>query len=53
MAGQLHAALQDGLDVYQNRRLYFKMLADGVRFIQASFSWERSAQELVECISVR
>jgi glycogen synthase len=53
MAGQLQAALQDGLEVYQDRRLYFAMLADGVRFIQASFSWERSAKELVERLSVR
>ena len=47
MAGQLQAALEDGLKVYQNQALYFKMLADGARFIQANFSWERSAQELV------
>jgi len=53
MAGQFQAALQDGLEVYQDRRLYFGMLADGVRFIQASFSWERSAQELVERLSIR
>lgn len=53
MTGQLQAALEDGLEVYQDRRLYFGMLADGVRFIQANFSWERSAQELVERLSIR
>jgi hypothetical protein len=52
MARQLQAAIEDGLHIYQDRRLYFRMLADGVRFIQASFSWERSAQELVERLSI-
>jgi glycogen synthase len=52
MAGQLQQALEDGLQVYQNPGLYFKMLADGVRFIQASFSWERSAQELVGKLAI-
>ena len=53
MVGQLQAALEDGLQVYRDQRLYFRMLADGVRFIQANFSWERSAHELVEHLSIR
>jgi glycosyltransferase involved in cell wall biosynthesis len=53
MAGQLQAALEDGLKVYQDQKLYFRMLADGARFIQANFSWERSAQELVGKLSLR
>lgn len=52
MAGQLQAALQDGLEVYREPRRYFAMLAEGARFIQASFSWERSARELVERLSI-
>jgi glycogen synthase len=52
MAGQLQAALEDGARVYQDHGLYFRMLADGVRFIQASFSWERSAQEMVDRLSI-
>jgi glycogen synthase len=52
MAGQLQAALEDGIRVYQDGGLYFRMLADGVRFIQASFSWERSAKELVDRLSI-
>jgi glycogen synthase len=53
MAGQLQQALEDGLMVYQDQALYFRMLAEGVRFIQASFSWERSAQELVGKLALR
>ena len=52
MARQLQVALEDGLQVKRNPRLYFSMLADGVRFIQASFSWQRSAQELVDRLSI-
>jgi glycogen synthase len=52
MAGQLQAALVDGLRVQQDPALYFKMLADGARFIQSSFSWERSAQEMVGKLAI-
>ena len=52
MAGQLQAALEDGLRVYQDKALYFRMLAEGARFIQANFSWERTAQELVDRLSI-
>ncbi len=51
MAGQLRAALEDGIRLYQDKALYYRILADGVRFIQASFSWERSARELVDQLS--
>ncbi len=52
MAGQLQQALVDGLLVYQDQARYYRMLAEGARFIQASFSWERSAQELVSKLSI-
>jgi glycosyltransferase involved in cell wall biosynthesis len=52
MAVQLQQALEDGLMVFQDHALYFRMLAEGARFIQASFSWERSARELVSKLSI-
>jgi len=52
IAGQLQAALEDGLRVYQDPALYYRMLADGALFIHAKFSWERSAQELVGKLSI-
>lgn len=45
MAGELRLALEDGVQIYrQQPDLYYEMLTEGIRYIQNTFSWERSAQ---------
>ena len=44
---ELYLCIKDGVRIYQqeNPDLYYKMVRDGIIFIQNSFSWERAAQE--------
>ena len=40
MARQLRLAIEDGIRVYRDPALYYRMLAAGVEHVQATFSWE-------------
>jgi glycosyltransferase involved in cell wall biosynthesis len=45
MADQLGMALKDGVSIYQDPPVYASMLAQGVRQIQANFSWVKAAEK--------
>ncbi len=48
MAEALTQCIVDGIEVYENREgLYYKMIVEGIAFVQSNFSWERSAREYV------
>ena len=48
MAAELQRALADGVRVYEeNPELYYRMVTEGLHFVQRSFSWERAATEYV------
>jgi glycogen synthase len=47
MVEELALALRDGISLWRDRKgEYFRMLADGVRHVERTFSWERSAADL-------
>lgn len=48
MADELRLAFIDGVRIYRGQpELYYRMLVEGIAYIQQSFSWERAAQEYV------
>ncbi len=48
MANELRLSIIDGVRVYQEKpALYYRMLVEGIAYIQRSFSWDRAAQECV------
>jgi glycogen synthase len=51
MVGELRTAIEDAVRVYQEQpEVYFEMLAEGIGYIQRTFSWERAAQAYVRHI---
>lgn len=54
MAQELLNALRDGTRVVQKDScLYYSMLAEGIRYVQRTFSWERTAQMYVRHMGIR
>jgi len=54
MAWELEIALFDGIRLFvQAPDLYFSMLAEGIRHIRRTLSWERTAQEYLRRIEIR
>ena len=52
MVHELQLALWDGAQLYTDRSaLYYRMLAEGIAYIQRTFSWERAAQEYARIVS--
>ncbi|MBI1922704.1 glycogen/starch synthase [Candidatus Poribacteria bacterium] len=48
MVNELRISFTDGIRVYQgNPELYYRMLTEGIAYVQRSFSWERASQEYV------
>lgn len=48
MVRELHAAMRDGVELVTGRpSLYSRMVAEGIDYIERTFSWERAAQEYV------
>ena len=48
MATELRLALEEGVRLWNDPHgLYFEMLAEGIHYIQRTFSWRRAAQEYV------
>jgi len=46
MANELTIAIEDGIRLYtQHPALYYRMLANGIAYIQQTFSWNRAARE--------
>ncbi len=46
MAEALMQAIADGVEVHENREdLYYRMMVEGIAYVQSNFSWKRSAQE--------
>ncbi len=53
MADELLNALRDGVRVYEETpRLYHEMLAEGIRYVLRTFSWERAAHQYVRHIEL-
>ncbi len=45
MAGALEGALSDAREAYRDGPGYYRMLAEGVRFLRSDFGWDRAARE--------
>lgn len=51
ICGELKRAMTDGISIYKSdRSLYYRMLTNGIRFIQRTFSWDRAAHEYARTI---
>jgi glycogen synthase len=54
MARELGLAIADGVRLWrESRDQYWRMLIEGVDYIQRTFSWERAAQEYVRTCGLR
>jgi hypothetical protein len=52
MSDELLLAIQDAVQVLESKPvLYWRMLAEGIDFIQNNFSWERAAQAYARFLS--
>ncbi len=53
MSNELRISLHDGVQLFeQEPEQYYKMLVNGVQFIQHSISWERAAHEYVRSVGL-
>lgn len=54
VSGELYHSLNDAVRLFtQEANVYYKMLTDGIAFVQRTFSWERAAAEYLRNTLVR